>query len=384
MTKTQFIATAASYPNDINIWYTPAPGPYYIQGITVPVITTTGESLLTELQQASVITLEVQQNTYVQLPVTNGQTYTGNNVQYYFLEVTPPYDITSVATSVGFATSVPLTTILFSNTVNQQAFNASGYSAILNNAEVNRTSTYILQEDGITPASVQDSLYSSTGWVNGRYDGSKTSELTYVGISPTVVGNAFQGSYFPRTVTDTEIKAQIAAGTVVFTEYLNTGTENIPSYFTYQGVYIIAAALNSNDVGTIAATGSEIPLLLKAGSPLSTRIPQIGDILQISPNPELIKIKGVGSYTNNGDYAWTQPLYRLTVERGYNYTTPAPIVTSTSPSLVTPSANLSQPLLLFQLRGNKIQGLQRGKLAVKASGEILHVDRLGYVVSGSF
>lgn len=383
MTKSEFIATAAFYPNQINIWYTPAPAPYYILGITVPVINAVGNNVLEYLQQSTVLTIEVQTGNYIQLPVANGEIYTSSGVQFYFLQVTPPYDITAIASSPGFLTSIPITTVIFSNVIDQQLFNASGYNATLNNVEINRTSTYILQEGTDTPASIQDSQYSSTGWINGRYDGTKTSAPTYVGVSPTVLGNAFDGAYFPRTVTDNQIKAQVTAGTVIFSEYLNTGDEALPSYFVYSDAYIVAAVISGAPVSTITTSATEIPLLLSgSNATLSTRIPQVGDILQIATSTELIKIKSIGSYPNNGAYAYTNPLYRLTVERGYNYTNPAPIVTTVSP-LVTPIASLSVPLLLFRLQGNKVQGLQRGKLIVKASGDILHVDRLGYIVSGS-
>jgi hypothetical protein len=123
-----------------------------------------------------------------------------------------------------------------------------------------------------------------------------------------------------------------------------------------------------------------VPLLLKPLAPLSTPIPIIGDIVQVTSGLELMKIKSVDSYPNNGDFP--TPLYKLTVERGYNYTQPQQIITQVVPP-IEPAVYLSTPSLVFKLQGNKVQGVQRGKVQVKASGDILHIDRFGYIVSSS-
>ena len=55
----------------------------------------------------------------------------------------------------------------------------------------------------------------------------------------------------------------------------------------------------------------------------------------------------------------------------------------TPPATNNPPVNLSTPSLIFKLQGNKVQGVQKGKVQVQTSGEILHIDRFGYIISGS-
>ena len=386
MTEEEFKLTATTYPQDINIWYT-ATAPYLIKGITIPTTNANGENILTYLQQATVLTIEAQIGIFVDLQVSGGEilaTDIGGSVfEFYYLDVVPSYDITNLVNLPSFRTRLRLSRIVFTSPVNQYVFNASGYNAVLNNVQDPRLSSYQQLQGTNTQAGIQDSLYSSTGWINGRYEGSKTSQTTYLGISPTIAGKSFEGVYFPRTVTDAQIITQVAAGAVTYTSYFYPGEEIIPTYTFIEDVYYIPASRTLNDgdpVGIISISGSEIPLLLAASAPLSTPIPKVGDIIQITSSLELIKIQSIGSYPDNGNF--TPPLYKLTVERGYNYTPASAISTSLSPR-TEPPVYFSTPILIFKLQGNKVQGVQRGKVQVKTSGEILHIDRFGYVVSGS-
>lgn len=384
MTQDQFITTALTFPKDISIWYTPT-SPYKILGIIIPIINADGQNILEYLLQSTDITVEIQNGIFANLQVSQGQILDATPTdQLYYLDVLPPYDITDVVNLPTFATQVSITSIVFSNTINQYVFNASGYNVLLNNVQDTRTSDYqYLGQTGIL-ANIQDSLYSSTGWVNGRYEGSKTSQTNYVGISSTLSGKSFQGVYFPTTITDQQIKDQISAGAVTYTEYLYTGQEPLPTYTFIQDAYIIPAYISTEsptNTGTIPATATTIPMLLSAS--LSTPIPQVGDIVNVTSSLELMKIKQIDSYESNGGYE--TPLYKLTVERGYNYTTPQAIVTTipTPPATNNPPVNLSTPSLIFKLQGNKVQGVQKGKVQVQTSGEILHIDRFGYIISGS-
>lgn len=387
MTRDQFINEAKTYPDQISIWYsdnTEHPN-YYIKGIAIPTIDPQGQDILGYLQQSTELTIEIQVGIVETLPVTGGELLTADNGTsiLYFLDVSPYFNISSLVLSPSFQTTVALTRIIFSNTIDTYVFNASGYNAVLNNVQDPRLSDYQVLQGTTTQAGIQDSLYSSTGWINGRYEGSQTSQTNYLGISPTITGKSFEGVYFPRTVTDAQIIAQVQAGAVTYTEYLYPGEEALPTFTTISDAYYIAASLTSNDltpVGTILATDTEIPLLIRSLAQLSTPIPKVGDIIQITSSLELMKVQSVGSYQNNGNY--TVPFYKLVVERGYNYTTPQQIITQVFPR-IEPPVNLSTPTLIFKLQGNKVQGVQRGKVQVKTSGEILHIDRFGYVVSGS-
>lgn len=389
MTKEQFINTSKDRPGQINIWYSDATSPIsYIYGLTVPIIDQLGRNIEEYLQTATELTIELQTGIIRTLQVGNQEVYTANDGStIYYLDVIPDYDITPIATSPTFTTTVTTVTIIFSSTIDYFVFNASGYNALLNNAEDPRPSDYQLVQGSNTPAGVQDSSYSITGWVNSRYEGSKTSELNYLGVPSTITGKTFEGAYFPRTVTDTQIKQQVAASAVVYEDYLYPGEDVLPTYTYISGSYKIPNRTRSgdpaNDVGTISPTDTQIPLLLTPLAQLSTPIPKIGDIIQVTSSIELMKIKRVNYPSFDPGYG-DRPLYLLTVERGYNYTTAEQIVTQVGPPAIEPPVNLSYPLLIYKLPGNKIQTAQRGKILVKLSGEILHIDRFGFVVSGSF
>jgi hypothetical protein len=49
---------------------------------------------------------------------------------------------------------------------------------------------------------VQDSLYSDTGWINGRYEGTSTNNITYASIDPAILGSSIQGTYYPLQTQD--------------------------------------------------------------------------------------------------------------------------------------------------------------------------------------
>jgi hypothetical protein len=384
MNESQFIATALTYPTYVSIWYSPST-PFFIKGIMIPIINDSGQSILEYLEEATELVIEIQDGILVNLEISNGQfqTATPGGEQLYYFKVTPEYNITDIVNSPTFTTQVSISSIIFIDVANQYEFNASGYNVILNNVDNTRASQYqYLGQTGVL-ANVQDSLYSSTGWINGRYEGSQTTQTNYLGISPTIAGKSFEGAYFPRTILDQQIKDQITAGAVTYIEYLYPGEEVLPTYIITSGSYKIAATTINGDpgsaVGTISVTQTEIPLLTEPGAPASAPTLKIGDILQVASSLELMKIKNIDTYNNNGNY--TVPFYKLIVERGYNYTTPQQIVTD-YPAL-EPPVLLSTPSLIFRLQGNKVQGVQRGKVQVKVSQDILHIDRFGYIISSS-
>ena len=388
MTEEQFIQTALTFPNIISIWYSVS-SPYLIKGILIPVINGNVQNILEYLEEATELTVEIQTGITVNLQVGVGQLRTATTGEkLYYFKVTPEYDITSIASSPTFITQLSVSRITFINVANQYEFNASGYNVLLNNVDDIRASEYQYSGQTVVLANVQDSLYSSTGWINGRYEGSQTSKTNYLGIEPTITGKSFQGAYFPRTVTDPQLLDQVSLGVAAYTEYLYPGDDILPTSIYTTDSYRIAGLYQNGElstaVGTILPSVTEIPLLTIEGAALTAPTVTVGQILQVQGSLELMKIKSIGSYPNNGLYnVDTQPLYRLTVERGYNYSTPQPIVTQALPTLIEPPVQLSTPTLIYKLAGSKIQGAQRGKLHVQLSGEILHIDLSGYIVSGS-
>jgi hypothetical protein len=143
-------------------------------------------------------------------------------------------------------------------------------------------------------AKVQDSLYSDTGWKNARYDGSKTNQTNFAGISPSISGRSFQGSVFSAdTVYDTF--CLIGTNNELVEELFHTGPRTYPQYLTAPlGIYL----------ETGLAAGETVVEYI-SGSSITGSI-EPGDILILQN--EKLKIRSINTKT-------TPPF--LTVYRGW-------------------------------------------------------------------
>ena len=382
MTKEQFLFTANTYPNQINIWYElDENSPTVIYGLTIPRFDINGNDLQQFLLEVNTITIELQDGSYGLLQLGDPISYINESftpqVEYYFYELTTVFNIDNLEPLTNPFTNAE---IVFPTPIDQYAFDASGYNATLNNVQDNRQSTYILQLGTNILSMNQDSNYSNTGWINARYEGSKATPQNYNNIDPITSGKSFNGAYYPATVTDAQIKQN--ASSIVYTPYLYTGEEPVPTYAPIEEVYTIpyiTTITDGNYTFPISPTGSQIPLLLRSDAPSSSKVPQVGDLFTPTGSSEIIKILTVGSYEIS---AWTSPLYKLTVQRGYNRTTPQQI-TVNNPTNQNRPVDYIKASQIFVLEGNKVQGVERGKVIVQDTQEILHIDDFGYIVSGS-
>jgi hypothetical protein len=379
MNEQEFLIVAGNQKTAVNIWYTDTL-PYTIKGITVPTLDSKGgQDISRYLQQVEVITVAISEGKYISLSILE----TTSLGSYYYFRVK---EVTIQDTGDQFIAGSPL---YISPGILGSDYTNSPYNIIQGTAQVSRQSQYVMQSDrasqtttqvgaGIptnienlqsglaTKAYIQDSLYSDTGWTRARYDGTPTTAITYGGIDPAIQGNVFKGSYFTRTTLDSRIFSQSEAN-ITYTDYLFTGTQEIPQYTTEY--------TNSTLTTNIGETQQIISISNTSKTAMQIRP---GDLLKFSSNatppanlPEIFQVKSVNIIS---------AIQRdLTVVRGWDQT-PTRSLASTSP---TKFLHKITPVQIYKLSGNKIQGESRGKVKVQQTGDIIYTDILGFVATGS-
>jgi hypothetical protein len=397
ITSTQFLTIVdATQPNSVNIWYSDVE-PLTVYGLTIPVFDNNGNDstqLLSTTQQIN-ITINGYNYTFViQSRSSRTASYESDGesyeVTYYFFETTP-VTINSLADDTSIILSqlviaVPDTT--------STIFFGGDYDALLNNVQDNRQSTNIMVADrykirggpgSLNPtniddlitltaqkADIQDSNYSTTGWINGRYEGTPTDSTTYGGLDSALTGRTFQGSYFPSSITTESINRQISSSNVIYTDYLSTSQEDLPSkpeevqvkYIT-NGTSIISDSDNKITIQVFDNSRPEI---------------YIGDIItmnnNLAPGSSEFTFTEYMRVENIRPLFFTFGLIELTVTRRWN-NTPFGVFGTPSTRGIRKIVNLTK---VYQLRGNKIQGISKGRLIVKDSSDILTIDGLGQIV----
>jgi hypothetical protein len=364
MTQEEFLLVASQATYGINIWVTETE-PYTVLGLTVPVYDLELTYVQAYLEQLEQIILPVDETLTVTLTVVESSLQTSNGFTYFFFIVEP-----QVISTIG-DNAVPSGVVLLLPGVEAATFNSSPYNVLQGNAETQQQSSYILQAGSTTRAYVQDSLLSDTGWINARYEGSKTNSTNYGTIEAAVLGSSFEGSYYVPSMTDSQVVSQ-SISNPIYTTYLHTGREPLPTY-----------------------TVSEIPSLLLAGNlaPTSASVvvsrtffpdtPQlaVGDLVKIDTdsnvggivfNKEVLKVTNIEPQPN--------PEYiKITYTRGWSGTG---IYTGT----YTSSAGIYriEPVRIYELLGNKLQTVSRGKVQIRQTSDIAYTDPLGFVYTGSF
>ena len=192
MTQEEFLIIANNNLTQVNVWYTETV-PYTILGVTIPTTNYAGENIIGYLQQITQMTLEVSEGSFVTLDIVERSLLGDTPTQYYYF-----------ITSAGIIqdpgdNQVSPGKLIFTPGINGLGFQQGGFNATLGEVEENRKSEYIMQADRIsyintgaglptnieqletnsaTRAQVQDSLYSSTGWISARYEAVSYTHLT--------------------------------------------------------------------------------------------------------------------------------------------------------------------------------------------------------------
>ena len=359
LTQQEFLAIAAQNATTVNLWCTTG-SIAIIKGLTIPTLDNSIPPVNIEstLRQLDTIYVPVDDgaNEVVQLEVTERTSITSPQGNYYFYN-TQPADVTTY--TEGTNESLPNRTIITSPGISGQVFRLGNYDVLVNNVEQNRQSTVLTIQGSSVLAQAQDSLYSDTGWINARYQGTSTSRLTYVGVDSTLTGGSFEGTLYALTVLDTAIQNQ-EPGERSYETFFHTGVEAFPSYTTGSEYYSLIVNQNFNTV-------------LEINTPANKPLPAVGDILRLysggTDTGEIIKVQAIESQPTVG-------VYSITVIRGWNQTKQESIGSSYALRRINKSE-------VFKLQGSQAIGNGRGKLRIKQTGDIMYLDQLGQVVSAS-
>jgi hypothetical protein len=365
MTQQEFLLVASQATYGINIWVTETE-PYTVLGLTVPVYDLELTYVQAYLEQLEQIILPVDETLTVTLTVVESSLQTSNGFTYFFFIVEP-----QVISTIGDNT-VPSGVVLLLPGVEAATFNSSPYNVLQGNAETQQQSSYILQAGSTTRAYVQDSLLSDTGWINARYEGSKTNSTNYGTIEAAVLGSSFEGIYYVPSITDSQVQSQ-SISNPIYTRYLQTGKEALPTY----GVPELPSV---NLQAVLTPTGSTVLITTQS---FNTTSPQlvVGDLVRIDKEAtvggvfsnEVLKITNIQPYALNPTYN------QITYTRGWSGTS---IYTGsyTSPAGVY----RIEPVRIYELLGNKLQTVSRGKVQIRQTSDIAYTDPLGFVYTGSF
>lgn len=376
MTQAEFLAYCKIYPSQVNVWYTDT-APYTIQGMSVPVLDLNLDDNTPFLTQVEKVTIPLPGGGTVTLDITQISITTVNTVgqgatSFFFLLTTP-------STLPGTLTSnVVVGNISFSPSINGVIFNASPYNAIGGVVQSNRTSEYIMESDRKTigipgnisytgptniaqllsysasKADIQDSNYSDTGWTNARYNGTETNINDNL-VNPAVNGRVFEASVFPSSSIVSQIRFQQSQSQVVYADYFYTGIGDTPGFdetvtdFKSQGTFSF----------------DEIVVRVDIASYITFLNPfEIGDLISFGSSTEVCRVMQIGRLN-------TTTLTLILTRGVYGSRTPIP-----------DNADVTKikQVQIYELEGNRLQGVPRGLVLVKETGELLRLDPLGYIV----
>lgn len=416
MTQQEFLIYTKIYPNRVNVWYSDT-APYTIQGISIPVLTPSPNS--------ADIRGYLQQATQVTIPLTSGGSTTLDIQSSNYVSVSTPSTSTGITEYFFFTTvqrtipvptspSIALGNILLSPGIIGAEFQGSPYNlsaGIIQNA---RTSEYIMLSDrykiselsgsdGYTgplnivqlltgsavKADVQDSNYTDSGWIKGRYDGTSTN-IDDFAVEPAVNGRIFQASIYPKGAATDQIKFQITSSQVLYTDYFYSGIGDRPGFNILESGFRVTG---SNGIPSPTGIGNIPSYIYSQGDTYSNFLFYIKpyQYLGYAPNPlnpgdivtvvtggsgtllqttDLMSVIGVGQLFDHQGKVY----YSVQVKRGYGNTT-----LTQFDSRNNLEVKKVVPVKLYELKGNKLQGLPEAKVVVKETGDILLIDKFGFV-----
>lgn len=384
MIQQEFLAYTQLHPEKVNIWYSDQDAPYTIYAITVPVLDTTSptpvdntnvlngvQQITIPLSTGNILTLSILSRVRLQSP---------SSVAYYYFTILP------VTVQEFGNTAINVDQLQFSPSFNIYDFNASPYNVLKGNLQGNRTSEYIMLADrykvgtlanptytgplnidqllsGSAPkADVQDSNYVNTGWVNGRYAGSKTTNYTY-GVEPAISGRFFQGSEVSETATVSEVGYLATSQQLTFKNMFYAGVGDTPGFQAQYSYYTV------DSVTDITSNQSIIIITPDLVAGQTRKVPKAGELYRQEFSSEIFKVNAVGTIVGSTNQ------YPLYVTRGY-YGSIQPILPNSALERIT-------QVQVYNTDGNKLSGVPKGQVFVKETGALLKLDSLGFVVTSS-
>lgn len=391
MTELEFILAHTQDPKEYNTPYTIninydeiGDGKGKITGITVtniPLISSDIRNVEEQLGQLEEITFRIDNQKYTCKPETIEHYPNTAQPEYsfYYYRITPI--IFTIGTLEGIEIPVNVQPYL-----DQTLYKNSDYNPLINNVEDQRTSYIVMECDrnygtvnpsnlqaiqsgSATKASIQDSLYSDTGWTNSRYNGTKTSSQNYLGLIPILQGSTFTGEVFANQISNGLICSYSLADRKTSTLF-TTGKDLVPKYNGLLATrYKAAEAITS-------ATATRVKLAITTDSLyISSSLVYVNDIIALSNglSTEYMKISNIEEVENGR--------IEVTVLRAYEQKPTLPL--SNIP-VNTPVNRLdSTSLYTYGKIGKDVAQIPKLKVWVQSTDTILFTDSYG-AVTGSF
>ena len=230
-----------------------------------------------------------------------------------------------------------------------------------------------VQEPYAQKASVQDSNYTDTGLINARYNGTKTSEADFSGISPAIAGMVVEAALYPYINTTAELD-KICSSSLAdrdIEELLFDGKGTQPTI----GVPGLVGTVSLPDTLT-NTTDTTFRLAPTVGTLLT-----VGDILILDPegSAEKVQVLHIDRRRKQlNPLTSTLTLYdnyiKVMVLRGYDGTTAAAHPSGTQVRRVGGSR-------LYTATGNRIKPIGRHLVWLKETNSIISTNDKGFVDS---
>ena len=204
-------------------------------------------------------------------------------------------------------------------------------------------------------ASVQDSLYTDTGWVNARYNGSQTSATESAGIAPTITGRTFTGEVFS---SDSDTDYICALDNRVKQELFHTSDTTLPTF-------------NLSDVKvTLSQVFGQQQTRFTYSSIVSGSL-GIGDVLKApDPGVEYIRVENIQPNVN-----------QVTVTRDIYNSYPFLPPQYTVGTIFTKIKRFD--IFRFGTGQNRIQLVNNSRIYVEGNNTVVDTDDYGQIVSSS-
>ena len=376
MTQEEFYAYTQLYPTQVNVWYTGS-APSTINGLSVPVFSASVD-LTPQLTQVQQITIPLPTaGTSAILNITS-RTATQSGTTKYFFFLTDPYSTTYITSPSGSGG------LIFSPSIDAAEFNASPYNVLNGLIEAQRESTYIMDADeykvgseglpvGYTgpiniyellsgsanKARVQDSNYSISGWSNARYRGSVTDQYDY-SSTPAAAGTIFQGSVFPSSSANSYIRSLNSGSTAIYKDLFYIGVGDTPGFAEVPTNFLTSGSALIQPSGSIFFVDD-------TSSTYFVNPFKIGDYIEVN-NQEIMQITAIGAPVGQ-----PRTITLLVIRRIFGQTVD---VSSDGYPI-----RILGPSQIYEIQGNRLNGVVQGKVLVQSTGEILRLDSNGYVVS---
>jgi len=293
---------------------------------------------------------------------------------FFYYTVEPAY-VPDIFNASQFEIPTEPTTVTLTPYLLDVQFGFSEFNPLISNASVGRKSDRIMQSDRLEQtilpanitallsesaekASIQDSLYTDTGWSNARYVGSETNAAESAGIPPTLTGRSFIGEVFS---SDSDTDYICSLENRLSQELFHTSDNPLPEF-----------GIEDNLKVSLSQTmGQQQTIFFYSGIPASGSL-GIGDVLQTPSDPtEYMKILSIN--TQDRVIAVIRDIYDA-----------YPVLPPTYPPLTKFQKVNRFDIFRFENTGqNRIQLVNNSRIYVNGNNTIVDTDDYGQIVSSS-